>query len=1536
MTEEIKAKIEEPEVNKHLPLIVRQYLMKTGIFDPEKGTYANWSANDIMSKIENDDRFPQNIKDHFSTFRKQESVEIKQGETEKERTFEDLTLPFKDQYKGFMYGFYQPANSLYKAKTDKDLLPPPVTTGGQIAQVAGQTTMSVLTGGVVTKAISSVLPTQFIQKTPQFISNVLSRIKGGDKLIKKTKKATEGLNKTSLKPVHEAVKAGIGETLILPKEYRTTRMIADMFGIEEGPIHDISGIEDKGLFEEKWDGFVDGALTYMGGTALIPVIKIFGKKLWEAGALATDQIVTNELVAPAFNYLKKELKRIAKDFKDLYPQSIISEEEIAIKVEKDIQKQVNRYKGQLKRAETLKLKKEGKGKSSTKEADKKIVDEIKELQSKFQGLEENKIDWAELIKNPVNFEKIKGELNLKLINEETDVIKVLEIINNKIRGQSKSVTMAEMNAASNKLIETLKGLKVDPMQYINTIGTHAHDLPAQLLAAQTLLISQGRQFIEVSKKVNDKRIKTLLLQEELGSLPQAHKMEEVLAQAKEAGIEKATKAELMEVLEEYLRLRQIHKVVNGARSDTGLALRVLQEVKTGDVNMNELFKRMGVQVERVAEASGEQNWEQAIEAMAEQVANYTNPSQAVGHSVGGSFWYDVFQLNNFKNITGMLSTPSTYAVNFAGTGIMNILETQEKYLAAMYTKLQKELGIPVEGATTFDEANAYVAGKLQALLSAAWYTDSKMLQRSSIGKGLNTFVTGKAPKGPLSHELTQQGLVVNEQTLGNTKIGVPDVLSAGLVNKYLNKLNPKLQLRDNGALANLINSLGVTLSIPGRVLLSQDTSFRDLTYIGVAHEHALKRAKQIAGPNASKEVIDSHYRELIVNLPEDIHKIADVEASISVFQQPLNKKGWNIENAIGQIERLRNAKLDPKLKDKWVADGLLPNALSSFILSQFPFIRTPYNIIKQGVQRSPIQAGYEGFTVAKDALQGVPHAVGKTVNTGANIFRSKGKEKIFVGENPFKTNRFLTDHKYRSESLSKLTTGAMLFGSGYWFIQESMSDDGLVLDDKKYTVELSKKDASRRDIDSEEGVIPPAILREDLTNGQLSVLNTGKADPLIQLIAVGAIYGAYDELVKEIKALEPHKVYTQEQTDQKLEELSSLMMYQVGTLLWEKSSLQGLKNILMHSGATGHPYADPGKLLADFKAKWIGKAPYSGFLQGLHRSIKNQKHFELSRQKRELVKKEDSKKGEWIEGFDGVKIPLFETLENGEIRPYSEDKIQAIGIWQRALNAWIDSLRKEYILDPSLDIAEYFNNGGESPIRRGACQMFDLEGNNKGFSVQEAETFQRIYEQMLAPVSWKQVQKTNTSTLIRKLDIDFPHHKRWYNAPVRGTKESVPLDPTMQCHWGLGAALQNREVFNSPKFNTLVHILEGKKIKDIPSTQLKVPIIGKKGNITYKYVPKFTPIKEIIETYPLLIDEKNDVAYLDSTSRIALKEEVQELLKINRVIGWEGLKGEPRFASLQGKMLELQIINNRKVQQMQNTQAKTRMTTPDNTTQMSN
>ena len=81
-------------------------------------------------------------------------------------------------------------------------------------------------------------------------------------------------------------------------------------------------------------------------------------------------------------------------------------------------------------------------------------------------------------------------------------------------------------------------------------------------------------------------------------------------------------------------------------------------------------------------------------------------------------------------------------------------------------------------------------------------------------------------------------------------------------------------------MANLLDTASVATSIPGRILLSQDASFRNITYRAVVMEHARRRAKQLAGPNATSEAIDARYRELLLNVPEDIHRIADLEASI--------------------------------------------------------------------------------------------------------------------------------------------------------------------------------------------------------------------------------------------------------------------------------------------------------------------------------------------------------------------------------------------------------------------------------------------------------------------------------------------------------------------------------------------------------------------------------------------------------------------------------------------------------------------------------
>lgn len=1491
----------EQQTNTGVPEIVNQYLFKTGLFDPQKGQYAGWSADNITSSIADRPEVPQDIKDHFVQLARKESTEISEGKGEVAAGVEEVWRHAHDQVKGLTAGFYNPANSAYKAQTGEDLFPQPATTGGEVARIVGQTGASLLTGTAVVKTAGALLPTTFLTRTPAFITQFLSG-KG-----KKIGDAVEGLNAKSLKPVGDAIKVGIGETLTLPKEYRTTRLIADMFGLEEGPIHDMSGIEDKGFFEEKWDGFVDGVFTYTGGNLIVPALQIFGRKLWQAGAFATDQIATNELVAPGLRYLKKELEKIQKNFEEIYPKGVISNEDIAVRVEKDIQKQVNVFKGQQKRAATIAAKKK-KGKKG-----KKGTEETAPVDDGLRGLEEDPINWAELSNTPTNFEKIKGLLNLKLINAESDVIKTLEILNQKIKSKVTSTTMEELNRASEKLIIDLKGLKVDPMKFVNTIGTTAKDLPVRLLAAQTLLISQGRQFIEVSKRVNDKRIQGILLKEQLGSVPQVEKIQMISQQAKEAGIDKASKLELMEVLEEYLRLRQIHKVVNGARSDTGLALRVLQEVKSGNTDMNALFKQMGVDIEKVSKASDGKSWEQAVEALAEQVADFTNPSQAV-NTVGGSAWNDIFNVVNFTGINAMLSTPATWAVNFGGTGAMAMIETKEKYMAAMFTKMQKAAGLPVQDAITFDEANSYAYGQIQALLEWAYHTESAIYKRSAGAQAKQAFIEGKTRQGLLGHELTQQGMTVTNQTLGNSKWGVPDVISQDMLNKYLPK---SMQLTDKGAMANVVNSASIGIGIPGRILLSQDMFYRGITYRGTVFELARRRAKQLAGTGASEDVINARYRELIMEVPEDIHNAADIASSITVFQEELAKKGLGIEQTVAVFERLRNIKLDPQMK-KIVGDGLLPNATTSFLLSKLPFIRTPYNIAKQMlVKRGPVRVATEAFSVGRDGIKSIPHVLKKTGNTGANIFRSKGNKIEFVGESPFLTNRFMNDPAYRSDALAKMTFGSTLFGSGYYFYN---SGEGRVIGDTKVKITVSSKEnkalnlTDQRDLDSEEGIIPPAVTTENLLNGDLNVLSIGRGDPLAQLVSMGAVYGLYDELATEIDALEANHTIDDDEAEVRREELSALMFYHVGSILYEKAGLQGVKEILMHSGATGHPYADPGRMVAEFFGEWMGGTPWSGFTKGLHRALENKKVFPLGKQKRKLVTDEESEL-DYINGFEDSEIPLYQTLPDGSKKPLSPDKIESLGVFERAFNSWIDNLRKSYILDPTLDIRDYFVNGGKSPIRRGACQMIDLEGHTKGFTEQEASVFKRVYEQFLSPLSFKKVQKTNTSTLIRKLNIKFSHPKRWINAPVANTKgKTVPIDATQQCHWALGFGMQNRNTFNTPRFNTLVHLLEGKSVKDIPSTKLKVPVLAQGRNVRYKYVPKYLPIKQL--NYDFIVGE-DDIAQISGATMLGMKTEVTKQLQSNRTIAFQGMKGEPRFASLVSKMREIQTIHNSKVKSMQ-------------------
>ena len=62
---------------------------------------------------------------------------------------------------------------------------------------------------------------------------------------------------------------------------------------------------------------------------------------------------------------------------------------------------------------------------------------------------------------------------------------------------------------------------------------------------------------------------------------------------------------------------------------------------------------------------------------------------------------------------------------------------------------------------------------------------------------------------------------------------------------------------------------------------------------------------------------------------------------------------------------------------------------------------------------------------------------------------------------------------------------------------------------------------------------------------------------------------------------------------------------------------------------------------------------------------------------------------------------------------------------------------------------------------------------------------------------------------------------------------------------------------------------------------------------------------------------EDNIAQISGATMLGMKTEVTKQLQSNRTIAFQGMKGEPRFASLVSKMREIQTIHNSKVKSMQ-------------------
>ena len=180
----------------------------------------------------------------------------------------------------------------------------------------------------------------------------------------------------------------------------------------------------------------------------------------------------------------------------------------------------------------------------------------------------------------------------------------------------------------------------------------------------------------------------------------------------------------------------------------------------------------------------------------------------------------------------------------------------------------------------------------------------------------------------------------------------------------------KIELRTRQAIKG---TKGYLIRTPGRLLESSDVWFKTINYGGEAEALAVRRAIQEGKRGAD---VGTRATELLVNLPDDLAKQAWRRAEYNTFTNRLSDQEGIIA---GAAEALQN------FKAKHPSMGII-----------VPFVRTPTNIFKFSVARSPLGFALKdvrtqltaGGASRQEALGRI--ALGTAVATTAGLYTANG------------------------------------------------------------------------------------------------------------------------------------------------------------------------------------------------------------------------------------------------------------------------------------------------------------------------------------------------------------------------------------------------------------------------------------------------------------------------------------------------------------------------------------------------------------------
>ena len=297
-------------------------------------------------------------------------------------------------------------------------------------------------------------------------------------------------------------------------------------------------------------------------------------------------------------------------------------------------------------------------------------------------------------------------------------------------------------------------------------------------------------------------------------------------------------------------------------------------------------------------------------------------------------------------VNGLLSSPITHAKNIAGNALFGMWQVPENFVASVLGKGRSVL----TGNKDYIQMNE-VMDKASAM---------SMSLSDAFRLGVKAFQTN-TPSDPLTKlEMRTAGRDDFNLNFGDSTFGK--------------------------AMSDGVKYYGNFITLPGRALMAEDEFFKAIGYRGelgaLARRESNKKYNELIGsgvdPDVARKKVTNYHASLLENPTDEMHELATKEARTMTFTAELE----------GSL----------RLANKAINTEFLGFPYAKLF---FPFVRTPANIIKETLSRSPLA---------------LPSAIHTAVKTGG-IEGDKALAKLTLG-----SAAMWTMHQY--------TLGGNLTGAG--------------------------------------------------------------------------------------------------------------------------------------------------------------------------------------------------------------------------------------------------------------------------------------------------------------------------------------------------------------------------------------------------------------------------------------------------------------------------------------------------------------------------